>query len=404
MSTSKSRYCMVVHAYYPIREPRVEREAEALAKNNYSVDVLCLRHSFEPAFERIENVNIYRLPLKRYKKMGVIVQFFEYLYFFILTFLHLAHPSARYDVVHVHNPPDFLIFGALISRLRGAKLVLDIHDLMPEFYLSRFNNGFMSDWFSKLLKLQEKFSCCFAHHVITVSEPWRQTLIKRGTPADKISVVMNVAGEKFRAGAIKVKKPATNRRFHILYHGTLTERYGLDLALQAIAKVRHKIPELQFTIHGDGVYLDKLRNLADDLNLNDVVNYSTEFVPTEDLPNLIASAQVGLIPYRKDIFTDGILPTKLMEYVALGVPVIVARTSTIETYFDNSMVEFFTPENVDEMAASIYYLYQNRHKLPEMAKRADVFNQQYNWAKQAQNLIELANELTYKKQEPAKLA
>ena len=72
---------MVVHAHYPIREPRVEREAECLAKNNYTVDVLCLRHPFEPATETIGNVNIHRLPLRRYKGKGVIVQFFEFNFF-----------------------------------------------------------------------------------------------------------------------------------------------------------------------------------------------------------------------------------------------------------------------------------------------------------------------------------
>jgi len=404
MSHSKSRYCMVVHAHYPIREPRVEREAECLAKNNYTVDVLCLRHPFEPATETIGNVNIRRLPLKRYKGKGVIVQFFEYLYFFILTFFHLALTSDSYDVVHVHNLPDFLVFSALIPRLRGAKIVLDLHDLMPEFYLSRFKKGSTRSGLNRLLEWQEKLSCRFAHHVITVSEPWRQTLIERSTSADKVSVVMNVVGERFKKGAVDLKKTPSNECFHIFYHGTLAKRYGLDLALEAMAKVHLKIPRLQFTIHGRGVYLDELRTLVDNLSLNDVVNFSTEFIPTEDLPNLIASAHVGLIPYRQDIFTDGILPTKLMEYTALGVPAIVARTSAVEAYFDDTMVEYFTPENVDEMAAAIYRLYQNPVRLLELAKKADKFNHQYNWSTQAQNLIELANRLTCKDHQSAELA
>ena len=393
MNESKPRYCMVVHAHYPIREPRVEREAEELANRGYDVDVLCLRHPFEPSFETIGNIHIYRLPVKRHKKSGVFIQFFEYLFFFILTFFRLSFSSVRYDVVHIHNLPDFLVFSALIPRWRGAKLILDIHDLMPEFYLSRFKDNVLSRFLSRLLKLQEKLSCNFVHHVITVSEPWRQTLIQRGIPSDKISVIMNVAGERFTKGIAELKPPLTEEYFHMLYHGTIARRYGIGIALKAVSKIRHKIPNLRFTIHGQGKSLDILQNLAADLNLNDIVTFSTEFVPTEELPKLITSAHVGVVPYRKDVFTDGILPTKLMEYVALGVPAIVARTSTIEAYFDDSMVKFFTPENEDELAQAICHLYENRGELSTLSEKANVFNKRYNWTTQAENLLTLVTQL-----------
>ena len=78
------------------------------------------------------------MPAQRHRTSGVLVQFLEYLTFFCLAFFHLARPSSRYDVVHVHNLPDFLVFAALVPRLRGASIVLDLHDLMPEFFMSRF--------------------------------------------------------------------------------------------------------------------------------------------------------------------------------------------------------------------------------------------------------------------------
>jgi glycosyltransferase involved in cell wall biosynthesis len=94
---------------------------------------------------------------------------------------------------------------------------------------------------------------------------------------------------------------------------------------------------------------------------------------------MIKKADVGLVPYRRDLFTDGILPTKLMEYVALGVPVIAARTPVIETYFDETMVQFFTPGEPEDLARCILALHADRQRLTALAQNADRFNQRYNW-------------------------
>jgi glycosyltransferase involved in cell wall biosynthesis len=381
---------MVVHESFPIGEPRVEREADELAANGFDVDVICLRQPRDLAREVTpEGIRIVRMPTQRHRTSGILVQFVEYLTFFCLVFFHLARPSSRYDVVHVHNLPDFLVFAALVPRLRGARIVLDLHDLMPEFFMSRFGarskRGFV--W---LLRLQEKLACRFAHHVITVSEPWRKTLIQRSVPANKCSVVMNVAGARFTRDATQLTPTSRGDGFQLLYHGTLAQRYGVDLTLKALAQVRRDLPDVRLTIHGRGDTLDDLRSLAKLLELNGAVTFSTEYVPTADLPRLIVSADVGLVPYRRDVFTDGILPTKLMEYAALGRPAIVARTPAISAYFDESMVEFFTADDVDELADRIRALYRDRARLDELSRNIQRFNQRYSWAQQRVEWINLA--------------
>lgn len=117
------------------------------------------------------------------------------------------------------------------------------------------------------------------------------------------------------------------------------------------------------------------------------------YYPVSELPGFIPSADVGIVPYRRDIFTDGILPTKLMEYTALGVPAIVARTPAIEAYFDNTMVEFFTAGNVKELATAIRNLYQNQTRLQTLVQQSDKFNQCYNWTKQAADYTTLVEKL-----------
>ncbi len=74
----------------------------------------------------------------------------------------------------MHNLPDFLVFSALPTKLRGVPVILDLHDLMPEFFAGRFGSGRAAAWIGRLVRLQERVSCRFADHVITVSEHWRR--------------------------------------------------------------------------------------------------------------------------------------------------------------------------------------------------------------------------------------
>lgn len=388
-------HCMVVHAYYPVREPRVEREVNALIKHGYTVDVICLRQDGEPATETRDGVRIIRLPVKRHRGKGAGVQLLEYLAFFTAAFARLAllHRRERYDVVQIHNLPDFLVFAALVPKLAGARVILDIHDVMPEFYASRFKSG-MSSWPVRLVRWQEWLSCHFADHVITVTDLWRDTLIQRGMRSDKVSVVMNVADDRvFQTGAVPEALPErSGKHFNVLYHGTITERYGIDLLIRAIDSVRRTIPEVRLTIHGVGEYREALVKLTAELGLQEYVHFSTQFIPTPEMPQFIRRADVGVVPYRRDVFTDGILPTKLMEYAALGVPAIVARTSVIAAYFDDTMVQFFKPGDVEDLARTITSLYHDRERLASLAQHASRFNQRYNWTSVSAGYVALVEQ------------
>lgn len=396
-ANSPKRHCMVVYAYYPYGETRVQRQAEALARHGYEVDILCLRSKTDAAAESRNGVRVLRLPVRygNYKWVGW--KFWEYLRFGLLAMLKLIqlHRRHPYGSVQTHNLPDFLVFAAWFPKLFGARVILDLHDLMPEFYQARYGHNAGSR-LVRLVHWQEKLSCRFANHVITVSEPWRQTLVKRGVPAAKCSVVMNVADHTiFRPQNVKSPALPDNGCLRLIYHGTVTHRYGIDLLLKAIAKIRQQAPDLHLTIHGGGEYYPQVVALAKELNLSDeIVFFSTGNIPLPDLPKLLQSAHVGLAPYRSDLFTDGIVPTKLMEYAALGMPAIAARTSAIQAYFEGTMVEFFTPGDVDDLARCLLVLYRDRNHLAKLAHGAEAFNQRYNWEKLSHeyvNLIDLLN-------------
>jgi glycosyltransferase involved in cell wall biosynthesis len=388
---------MVVHAHYPIGETRVEREARALVDSGYAVDVICLRSGSEPAEAIQDGITVYRLPVKRHKRRGAGVQLLEYLAFFVLASFKLAalHWRRHYTVVQVHNLPDFLIFAALAPKLGGARLILDLHDLMPEFYQSRFGQA-RNSIAMRLVRLQERLSCRFADHVITVSEHWRQALIKRGVPPEKCSVVMNLADPRiFNSLSAQYVSPRDADSFRLFYHGSLPERYGLDLVLQAMDRVRGRIPAVHLTIVGYGEHLQILEHIAEELGLKGRQVEFRATVPVEQLPSLITAVDLGVVPYRADAFTDSLLPTKLMEYAAMGLPCIVARTSAISAYFDETMVAFFTPNDVDDLAHCILTLYSDRGRLAELARGIQKFNLRHNWPAESADYVHLVDRLAH---------
>jgi glycosyltransferase involved in cell wall biosynthesis len=205
---------------------------------------------------------------------------------------------------------------------------------------------------------------------------------------------MNVANDSIFQRQVRSNLPSGNGQpFRLIYHGTLAERYGIDLAIRAVDQLRASIPNIHLTIHGKGEYLDTLVQLKDQLDLDPYVVFSTQYMPIADLPKLIGKAHVGLVPYRQDIFTDGILPTKMMEYVAVGIPVVAARTAAISAYFDENMVRYFRPGDVNDLANSILSLYLNQDLIEQLPINADQFSQRYNWKQMAGFYVESVERL-----------
>lgn len=383
-------HCMVVHAWYPLGETRVEREALALTSQGIEVDIICLKHRDESRLEKVDGIWVHRLPVKRRRGHGFMVQLLEYLIFFALAGVHITrlHLEKKFDVIQVHNLPDFLVFTAFLPKLMGAKVILDLHDLMPEFFSERTQRP-MDSLPVRLVRWQEWASCLFTDHVITVTDQWRQTLIGRGQPPDKITVVMNVADR-----AIFHKRdhePARSKHsgFNLIYYGVLGYRHGLDIALEAIRLSVKKAPDISLLIIGAGDYKSTLQKMVRELGLDRHVFFSPKLFLPEELVQHIETTDAGIVPYRDGVFTGGLLPTKLMEFAALGFPTIAARTPTIRAYFDETMVEFFTPGHTEEFAECILHLYRDPSRRDELARNIIRFNERYNWEKMSADYVAL---------------
>ncbi|MEY6432074.1 glycosyltransferase family 4 protein [Thioalkalicoccus limnaeus] len=375
------------------RDPRVKREAEALVEQGHRVVFLARRQPGEPNRETIAGVDVIKTIGLRNKCNSVAEYLADYSLFFVMISLHLlAHPL-RYRLVHINNMPDFLVFAAWLPRLLGRPIIHDIHDLMPELYLEKFSSG-EGHWGVRALKAQERWAGRFASAVLTVEERLRDILTGRGIPHEKIHVLMNLPDERIFAPRSTLRPKPEGSPFVLVYHGTLARRLGLDIAIEAVAKAKEAIPEMKFRIIGAGEEREELIRLRDRLRLQDIVTFSEGFVPVERIPAMVEDADVGLIPLRVCSGTDIMLPTKLLEYVAMGIPCIVPKTGTISRYFDEEMVQFFEAEDSASLADAITALHRDPDRRSWLAAQATKrFGKPFRWSEHQKVYLNLVDRL-----------
>lgn len=375
------------------RDPRVKREAEALVEAGHRVVFLARRQPGEPHRETIAGVDVIKTPGLKNKCTSFTEYLIDYALFFFLIALHLLRHPWRYQLIHINNMPDFLVFATWLPRLLGRPVIHDIHDLMPELYLEKFATG-EKHWVVRALETQERWAGKFASAVLTVEERLKDILAERGIPRDKIHVLMNLPDERIFAPRPPLAPKPPDAPFVLVYHGTLARRLGLDIAIEAVARTRDAIPRLELRIIGAGEERDRLIELRDRLGLREVVTFSDGFVSVERIPALLQDADVGLIPLRVHSGTDIMLPTKLLEYVSVGIPCIVPKTGTITRYFDEEMVRFFEAENRDSLADAIVELYRDPARRTQLAHQAtERFGKTYRWSEHKKVYVQLVERL-----------
>lgn len=381
--------CMVVHGPYPVGEPRVEREALAARAAGWDVDVIAMGGRRDPSEERVEGVRVRRLPLEHRRGVGVAGALREYIGFTGLAARELAR-RASYNVVHVHAPPDFLILSALVPRLRGARLIIDIHDLSSDMFAMRFGDRIGAGALGRILRLVERMATASASAVVTVHEPYRAELGRRGVPERKIVVVLNSVDEsRLPAGLAGSEKDP----FRIVYHGTITPHYGVDLLVRAAARTRERADNLRLELYGDGDQLQAVRQLAAELGLADRLITTDGYLPHGEVLAHVAGANVGVIPNRPTRHHRLALSSKLFEYVALGVPVAVADLPTHRFHFSDDEVRFFRAGDDMALAEALAEIAADPDAARRRAENARRRYETYRWPNQARRYVALLDRL-----------
>ena len=385
-ATRQPRICMVVHSHYPA-DPRVRRETEALVDAGWEVDIVCVPDGDEPRHELLSGVRIWRMPVQRNRFGSQMSYLAEYGRFFITAALHVTREHLRrpFQVVQIHNMPDFLVFTALVPKLLGARVVLDVHDLVPEFYALRFGLP-LDHRLVRVTRWVQRLSAGFANHVLTAGEPFRRELGGNGVNLNKVTSIMNSPDPGLFSA--KGDRPVTSagERMVLSYHGTLTESNDLTVVLRAMALLRDDLPGLEFNIFGRGRAVPTLQALSRELGLEDRVRFHG-YKPLDEIPALIAQADLGLVPQRRSDFTSLNYPTKAFEYIALGVPVLMTWTPALQELFGHLDGVFFECDQPERLAALIRTLYWDRARGRELAQQEQAVCARFAWPVESQRYV-----------------
>jgi len=390
---------MLVHGYYP-RDVRVRREAEVLAEAGYNVKVVCLREKSqanrnkESPKAKINNVYVYRLPLSR-KRGSVIRYIWEYFLVVVMGAykLLLLHLKSPFKLVHIHNMPNFLIFAGLFIKCMGAKILLDIHDPMPELYISKYNKE-KNHWIIKSLELEEKISCWLANYIITVNESMHENLWNKGIIQKKIFVFHNFPDTKY----LPIKKditiwPRHKDSFVLLYAGTITEHYRLDVVISAFYFVLNEISRVRLKLVGDGNDLKRIFQLAYDLGIIDYIDYFGSLDIT-DLKQIMAESDVGISTHKRDKFGDLQFTSKILDYLTQGLPVVSNRSLTLMKYFPEDAIFYFDPGNPRDMADQIINIKEDPDLVKRKMMNAKRLLYKYSWKKEKQRFVDFYKMIT----------
>lgn len=365
------RVCMIAYTIYEA-DNRVMRYAEMLAKQGAYVDVISLTFDNEIGQENVRGVNVIRVQRRLFNEKSKF-SFLSQILKFLFRAMWNVMRRGRYDLVHVHSVPDFLVFSALPAKLRGTKVILDIHDILPELYVSKFNSQQRSLLFKVLLKV-ERWSAKFADFVIVANDIWRERLANRSIPADKCMAILNFPDRSiFRRQGRK----RDDGKFIMIYPGSLNWHQGLDIAIRAFARIKDQAPQAEFHIYG-GPGQPELIALAESLGVGRRVQiYGGRSLP--EIATLMENADLGVVPKRRDSFGDEAFSTKILEFMAMGVPVLVSNTTIDQYYFNNSLVRFFTSGDDAALADAMLEMIHNPEQRESLRTNALAFIEDFDW-------------------------
>jgi glycosyltransferase involved in cell wall biosynthesis len=380
------RACMVHYSDFRV-DSRIQRLARALAERGDTVHVVGVG---EDDRLRVGDGEIRVHALSAAKRGGGAKDTLRGYAGFLagatrrVTQLHLRQ---RLDVVEAHNMPDALVAAALVPRLAGVPLILNLHDTFPELYATTIGRRG-----ARLVGLEERASAAMATAVIAVTDEARALLAARGIGRGRIEVVMNLPDEAVFGPRRPPVRPPEHGPIRVLYHGGLPERFGVGALIEAFGQLGDRAPRAELRVLGSGPQRDALAALARAV-APDRVEVAAAPVPFAEIPSELAGAHIGVVPTLSDEFTDLLLPVKLLEYVHMGLPVACSRLPCIERYFDAGALRFAEPGSPAALAEAIAGLCADPDAARAQAQRAGALLAGLRWEDQRRRYLALVDRL-----------
>lgn len=387
-----ARVLLIRQGSFPL-DARVRREVECLLDAGHEVDVISLRRDGQPGRETWRGANAYRPPL-RHRREGALMYLLEHLAFITMATLlaGVLHLRRRYDVVQANTIPDSIVFAALIPKLLGAKVVLDLHECVPEFVATKYGLPPLHP-LVRLAAFVEQAAIRFADRAVTCTREMKDLFVGRGALAEKIDVVLNAADESIFDVERYPPQPREPGRFTLICHGSVEERYGHDTLIEALALLGDEIPELRLEVFGEGSFQKEVEELAERRGVTDRVWFAREYVPMEQLLEAISRADAGVVAMKRDAFRDVTHCNKMYDLIAMRRPAVISRTRSVQNYFDEGCFAYFDADDSADLARAIRELDQSPELGKRLVERAREVNEPYRWSRQREIYLQVVESL-----------
>jgi len=356
---------VIRYGFFPA-DRGVRREVEELRAEGFNVCVVCRRDERQAAVETIDGIHIHRLPVG-----GRGDSLWSYLVstkvFCLLATLRLVwlHQRKPFQFVQVNNPPDYLTAVAIVLRLLGAKIILRVQQPVPEHFEVRYSKWYHKP-ISRVLRLTETVSVKVSDRVIVQNRRIRDRLGERGADLNKIAMVMDVIADsaiRLDEHQLLVDKITDARKgerrqgiFTIVTHLPVERDSGVDMVVKAVARLQDRLPGLAYRLIGGGSYIARVLRLAQEMNVSDRVQF-VGALGIDEMIGEILTADIGIVPVKKNPYTDLLHSTTIYDYIAMGKPIIASRLEALTAYFAEDSLIYFESEDADDLAEKIYSVF-----------------------------------------------
>jgi len=389
---TRRKICMIAYTEYE-SDARVRRYAETLAQRGDKVEVIALLSDLNAdSVETFNGVTIYRVFARKQNETGPWSYASQHIRFLMKASaaIRKLHTLERYDVIHVHNIPDFLVFAAWYPKLTGAKLILDIHDLVPELFENKFPAG-SKGLYIAAVRLIEKLSIKFVDHVIISNDLWRERLVARCAEETRCSVFVNHTDPHV---FMRHPKTRSDGKFIVIFPGSFQWHQGLDIGIRAFSQFHKRVPNSEFHLYGRGneKLVTELKSLVQSLGLEESVKF-LGIAPLEKIVQAVADADLGVVPKRADSFGNEAYSTKIMEFMSQGVPVVASRTKIDTFYFKEDEVRFFDSGDHEAMAKAMCEVAENESLRQSLIAHGLAYVEQNGWTIKRKEYLDLVDDL-----------
>jgi glycosyltransferase involved in cell wall biosynthesis len=378
---------MVLNKSYH-EDPRAQREISALSQAGHFVRVLCFSDpSLSPP--RIQNVVFFQCTLKRRRscRFRYVFEYITYLLWSsVVSLWQLAR--RRYDVLEVFLFPEPLVLVGLIPKLAGVRVLSDWMDLGCELYDTKYSVS-SYDPLRFLIRISERVVVAISDSIIFPNRAFLEALSSRGIRVPRYRFVMNAADlEVFSFQHPQMRKAKAT---HLLFTGTISERNGVRVLLEAFAEVERKVSDCILTVLGNSIDLSTTK-LCKKAYRNARVHF-TGRVSLSEVAACLRAADIGLIPTCETPFTRCNVPTRLFEFGAASMPVICADLPGIRQYFDDRHVVFYKPGDCTDLARRILRLIGDYELRQSLGQSLQARCMELAWKRSRQTYLDLLESL-----------